>query len=167
MGERCGRCHGFFGAVNKKASFYRDILHISVLHILHIRPSHLLHSKDFEFKQGKVKEMHETMRRLWDAIPSICVYLSQRTVFDKTNGTHNEFFCHVKLTCSEWKLHPATDTFVFVQSSSLFVFPFKPGRTSSDGAAASNSFSVFAASPSGERPLRSQSSKSKQRGQPI
>lgn len=58
------------------------------------------------------------MRRLWDAIPSICVYLSQRTVFDNTNGTHNEFFCHMKLTCSEWKLHPAMDTFV-VQSSML------------------------------------------------
>lgn len=50
----------------------------------------------------------------------LCVFVSKNSVFDNTNGTHNEFFCHMKLTCSEWKLlHPAMDTFVFVQSSML------------------------------------------------
>ena len=47
------------------------------------------------------------------------VFVSKNSVFDNTNGTRNEFFCHMKLTCSEWKLHPAMDTFVFVQSSML------------------------------------------------
>ena len=166
MGERCGSFFfvffefpvfffGFF--VEQKIyppwSTNEAFFHSS--HSSHFSSWHLLHSKDFEFRQGKVKEMHESMRRLWDAIPSICVYLSQRTLCLIIQTVRAMSFLPYE-TDLFWMEAAPSNGYVRFCSEFNVVFPFKPGSTSSDGsAAASNSFSVFAASPSGGRSLAS------------
>ena len=62
----------------------------------------------------------------------------------------------MKLKCSEWKLHPAMDTVHLSLFRVQCCVSLQLGSTNSDGsAAASNSFSVFAASPRSWR-VRSQ-----------